>query len=188
MELESLWRAATQHPFLNQVRVAGIAESAFDRWLIQDALFVTDLLAFQARLLARAPRPAQTVLAGGCLALAEELDWFQVQAARRGLDLAQPPLPETLAYRALLGELEARPYDDAVTALWVLEQVYLLAWSTVGAAGISGKYQLFVEHWTALGFESYVGALEVLASPAGRDDLIRTVLEREIDFGQMALT
>ena len=61
-----------------------ITDSAFDRWLGQDALFVGDLLTFQARLLARAPRPAQAVLAGGCVALVAELDWFEVQAARRG--------------------------------------------------------------------------------------------------------
>jgi len=53
----------------------------------QDAVFVGDLLTFQARLLARAPRPAQGVLAGECVALVAELDWFEVQAARRGIDL-----------------------------------------------------------------------------------------------------
>ena len=103
--------------------------SAFDRWLVQDALFVGDLLTFQARLLARAPRTAQAVLAGGCVALVAELDWFEGQAVRRGIDLEQPALPATLAYRELLGRLDAAPYEAAVTALWVLERVYLLAWS-----------------------------------------------------------
>jgi formylaminopyrimidine deformylase / aminopyrimidine aminohydrolase len=36
------------------------------------------------------------VLAGGCVALVAELDWFEVQAARRGIDLGQPALPATL--------------------------------------------------------------------------------------------
>ena len=95
--LDRLWTAATRHPFLDAVREGTITDSAFDRWLGQDALFVGDLLTFQARLLARAPRPAQAVLAGGCVALVAELDWFEVQAARRGIDLGQPALPATLA-------------------------------------------------------------------------------------------
>ncbi len=79
--LDALWTAATRHPFLDAVRDGTIADDAFNRWLAQDALFVADLLTFQARLLARAPRPAQGVLAGGCVALVDELDWFEVQAA-----------------------------------------------------------------------------------------------------------
>ena len=100
--LDPLWTAATRHPFLDAVREGTITDLAFDRWLGQDAVFVGDLLTFQARLLARAPRPAQGVLAGGCVALVAELDWFEVQAARRGIDLGQPALPATLAYRPTL--------------------------------------------------------------------------------------
>src|SRR6476646_11894272 len=77
---DPLWTAATHHPFLEAVRDGTITDSAFDRWLVQDALFVADLLTFQARLLARAPRAAQPVLAGGCVALVAELDWFEEQA------------------------------------------------------------------------------------------------------------
>jgi len=134
------------------VREGTITDSAFDRWLGQDALFVGDLLTFQARLLARAPRPAQAVLAGGCVALVAELDWFEVQAARRGIDLGQPALPATLAYGELLGRLDAAPYAVAVTALWVLERVYLLAWAS--AASNTSPFGEFVEHWTAPGFAS----------------------------------
>ena len=59
--------------FLMRCVRARLPDAAFDRWLGQDALFVGDLLTFQARLLARAPRPAQAVLAGGCVALVAEL-------------------------------------------------------------------------------------------------------------------
>lgn len=40
---------------------------------MQDYRFVSDLLVFQARLLARAPRSTHTVLAGGAMALVDEL-------------------------------------------------------------------------------------------------------------------
>ena len=38
--LDRLWTAATRHPFLDAVRAGTITDSAFDRWLGQDALFV----------------------------------------------------------------------------------------------------------------------------------------------------
>src|SRR3712207_9581992 len=66
------WRAATRHPFLDAVRDGTVPVAAFDTWLVQAARFVADLLRFQARLLARAPRPAQAVLAGGLVALVDE--------------------------------------------------------------------------------------------------------------------
>ena len=183
--LNALWTAATRHPFLDAVREGTIRDLAFDRWLGQDALFVGDLLTFQARLLARAPRPAQAVLAGGCLALVEELDWFEVQAARRGLDLGQPALPATLAYGELLRRLDAKPYEAAVTALWVLERVYLLAWAS--AASSTSPFREFVEHWAAPGFEGYVDALGELAILDGQDDLVGDVLSHEVAFWDMAL-
>jgi formylaminopyrimidine deformylase / aminopyrimidine aminohydrolase len=143
---DSLWTAATHHPFLDAVRDGTITDAAFDRWLAQDALFVADLLIFQARLLARAPRQAQTALVGGCSALVAELDWFEDQAARRGLHLQAPPLPATLTYRELLQRLDAAPYEAAITALWVIERVYLLGWTS--AASDSTPFAEFVEHWS----------------------------------------
>jgi thiaminase len=183
--LDALWAAATRHPFLDAVREGTISDSTFDRWLGQDALFVADLLTFQARLLARAPRPAQGVLAGGCVALVAELDWFEVQAGRRGIDLGQPALPATLAYRDLLLRLDTAPYHAAVTALWVLERVYLLAWGT--AASSTSPFTEFVQHWTEPGFADYVDALGELAVTDGQDDLVGDVLSHEVAFWDMAL-
>ena len=184
--LDSLWTSATRHPFLDAVREGTISDVAFDRWLAQDALFVGDLLRFQARLLARAPRAAQSVLAEGCVALVAELDWFEVQAARRSLDLGQPALPATSAYRELLLRLDAAPYDDAMTALWVLERVYLLAWTS--ASSSTTPFVEFTEHWTAPGFADYVEALGGLATPDGCDEVVGEVLMHEIAFWDMALT
>ena len=183
--LDDLWTAATRHPFLDAVREGTITADAFDRWLAQDVLFVADLLWFQARLLARAPRSSQRVLAGGCAALVDELDWFDEQAARRGLDLAQPALDATLAYRSLLERLDAAPFDDAVTALWALERVYLLAWTT--ATSPSSPLREFTEHWTHPGFADYVEQLGAIAVPSGRDELIAEVLTLEVAFWDMAL-
>jgi formylaminopyrimidine deformylase / aminopyrimidine aminohydrolase len=181
---DDLWTAATTHPFLDAVRDGTIAATAFDRWLRQDALFVADLLIFQSRLLARAPRAAQRVLVGGCAALVAELDWFCEQAARRGIDLVNEPLPATLAYRDLLRRLDDEPFAVAVTALWVIERVYLLGWTS--AAPAAAPLDEFVEHWTTPDFAGYVEELGKLASPGRHDNVVSAVLTLEVAFWDMA--
>ena len=180
-----LWNAATRHPFLDAVRDGTITDSAFDRWLAQDAVFVADLLTFQARLLGRAPRSAQATLAGGCVALVEELDWFEAQAARRGIDSGQPALPPRSPTGICSDGLDAAPFGAAVTALWALERVYLLAWTV--AASPASPFSEFTDHWTTPGFADYVEALGALAEPSGHDDLIVDVLTHEVAFWDMAM-
>ena len=182
-----LWRAATRHPFLDAVRDGTIPVAAFDTWLVQDARFVADLLRFQARLLARAPRPAQAVLAGGLVALVDELAWFEEQAAVRGLDLGTPALPATAAYAELLERLDAADVGTALTALWTIERTYLDAWS--GASPGAPQYRAFVEHWTQPGFAGYVAGLEAAADgvPAPDADAVFTeVVGAESAFWAMA--
>lgn len=182
----ALWAAATRHPFLDAVRDGTLPGGALDTWLVQDARFVADLLRFQARLLARAPRSAQAVLAGGVVALVEELDWFDGLASRRGLDLAADPLPATEAYAALLDRLDAAPYAVAVTCLWAVERVYLDAWTS--ALPGAPEHRELVEHWTTPGFRDYVDGLAALAEQAGADgQLLPEVLRAEEAFWQMAL-
>ncbi|MCA1712321.1 MAG: TenA family transcriptional regulator [Actinobacteria bacterium] len=179
-----LWASATRSPFLDAVRDGTLPTGWFDTWLAQDALFVADLLRFQARLLARAPRPAQAVLAGGAVALVEELAWFEQLAEQRGLDLDADPLPATRGYADLLQRMDAAPYADAVAALWVVEKAYLDAWTSAlpGAAA----YRELVEHWTSPGFAEYVQALERLTGPAD-EALLTDVLRQEAAFWRMTL-
>jgi thiaminase/transcriptional activator TenA len=184
--LDELWQAATRHPFLLAVRDGSITTEAFDRWLVQDARYVADLLAFQARLLARAPRYAQRVLAEGCAGLVAELDWFEQQAVQRGVSLDVPRLPATRAYAELLGRLDALPYEPAVTALWALEQVYLDAWTAASGAP-SAPLAEFAEHWSSPSFRAYVAALAELATPDAHAELVAEVLAQEIAFWDMAL-
>jgi thiaminase len=123
-----VWKEPTRHPFLDAVREGRFPAGAFEAWLAQDYLFVGDALAFQARLLARTPRPARAVLAGGLVAIEAELGWFEEQAERLGLALDTPRHPATVAYRDLLAGLEREPYPAAITALWTIERTYLEAW------------------------------------------------------------
>ena len=184
---DRLWTAATRSPFLDGVRDGSLPVEALDTWLAQDALFIADLLPFQARLLARAPRSDQGVLAGGCVALVEELDWFERLAADRGLDLAAEPLPAMLAYRELLQRLDAAPYADALGCLHVVERVYLEAWRS--ALPGAPAYAELVEHWTTPGFAAYVDDLGAAADRAGgaEEALVAEVLRLEADFWAMAV-
>lgn len=186
------WRAATAHPFLAGVRDGSVAREGFDTWLAQDARFVADLLWFQARLLARAPGPARAVLAGGAVALVEELAWFEEQAAVRGLALEARPEPATEHYAALLRRLDNAEPGIALTALWAIERVYLDAWSS--ALPGAPAYRDVVAHWTTPAFAGYVAALERAADGALRGDqsgeaadAVRQVLAAERAFWDMAV-
>lgn len=181
------WARATRHPFLTAVRDGTLPDGAFDTWLVQDSLFVADLLTFQARLLARAPRPAQAVLAAGAVSLVAELDWFADQAAARGLDLGTAPLPATSSYAALLRRLDAADVGTALTALWTIERTYLDAWSAARPG--APAYREFVDHWTVPGFAGYVAALRVAADASGPPDgaVFAEVVAAEIAFWDMAL-
>jgi thiaminase len=182
------WRNATDHPFLRGVRDGTVPRAAFDTWLVQDARFVGDLLHFQARLLARAPRPAQAVLAGGAVALVAELTWFEELAAARALALDAPALPATWAYAALLDRLDAADVPTALTALWTIERTYQDAWS--GAAPAASPYREFVEHWTAPGFAGYVAGLAAAADALPAAEPTRVfdeVVAAEVAFWDMAL-
>lgn len=193
-ELPELWLEATQHPFLDSV-AAGTPEP-FGRWLPQDVLFLGDLITFQARLVARAPRSAQAVLAGGVVGLIDELDWFDDTALTLELPPSAPPHPTTSAYRDLLTRLDAGPYTCAVVGLWVLERVYLDAWRYAARSCSSKTYLGAIEHWTDPAFAAYVTGLEAAADEALTDpsvdlpalrDTVREVLEHEIAFWTMAL-
>jgi thiaminase len=184
------WRGATEHPFLADVRDGSVPVAAFDTWLVQDARFVADLLRFQARLLARAPRPAQAVLAAGAVSLVEELAWFEEQASVRGLDLATPALPATEAYAALLERLDAADAGTALTALWTIERTYLDAWSHARPG--APAYREFVAHWTVPGFAGYVAGLaaaaeDVLGGGVPDEQVFLELVAAETAFWDMAV-
>lgn len=71
----SEWRRAMRPLFLDAVRDGALPAVAFDTWLVQDARFVAGLLPLQARLPARAARPAQAVLAVGGVLVRNRRPW-----------------------------------------------------------------------------------------------------------------
>ena len=187
------WRAATRSPFLDAVRDGSLPPHAFAAWLGQDYLFVGDLLVFQSRLVARAPRSAQAVIASGVVALEAELTWFEALAAEHGITQAER-LGPTERYHTLLESLDAAAYTVAGVGLWAVERAYLDAWRSA-APGVDA-YRRFVEHWTVPAFGSYVEGLAAaadqalsVATPDEQADAVATFLQvaqLEADFWQMA--
>jgi formylaminopyrimidine deformylase / aminopyrimidine aminohydrolase len=121
------WRKAIRHPFLDGVRECTLPEGVFERWLVQDYLFVLDGLAFQSRLIPRAPQRDQALIIGGLAALEAELGWFEEKARERKLALDASRHPTNVAYGEFLASLEDEPYPAAIVALWALELAYLEA-------------------------------------------------------------
>lgn len=191
-----LWREATHHPFLEGLREGTLPDGAFRMWLVQDYLFVNDLLVFQSRLLARSPRPAQAIIAGGLVALEVELSWFEGLAEQRGLALGASRRPATAAYRDLLSRLDGDSYAVGIVALWAIERAYLEAWA--GIAPGHPDYREFVEHWTVPEFAGYVSGLEEAADAALErvsadergeiEEAFREVSRLERDFWEMAFS
>ncbi len=158
------WREAIRHRFLDGVRTGTLPAGAFETWLVQDYLFVLGGLAFQSRLIPRAPRRDQALLIGGLAALEAELGWFEAKASERALALDAFPRPANAAYGEFLTNLEREPYASNITALWALELAYLEAWRN--AAPGHPDYRPFVEHWTTPEFADYVSGLEQAADAA----------------------
>jgi thiaminase/transcriptional activator TenA len=181
----SEWDRAVTHPFLEGVRDGSLPIPAFDLWLEQDYLFVSDLLGFQARLLALAPRKAQHPIASGLVGLVSELDWFEAQAQKRELRLQQAPTPITESYRSALDDLLGKGFEPAMTALWALERIYFEAW--MGASPGTPEYAPYIEHWTQVEFGQYVQDLEAHAGGGhGAESAFLEICKLEHDFWEMA--
>lgn len=159
-----LWRAATQHPFLDGARDGTLRGATFDRWLEQDRLFMEALARAWGLVLAEAPSEDLGLLSDGIAAFVAEVEWFERIGAERGLVIPAEPFLVTAEYNAHLMATARQPYPVALAALWVVEAAYLEAWRTARPG--SPEYRAFVEHWTDDAFAAFVLRLEVAADRA----------------------
>ncbi len=185
-----LWRAATHHAFLDEVRDGTLAPAAFARWLAQDYHFAVALTRTEARALACAPREDLELLLGGIQAMVAELDWFESKASEREVDLNVSLHRTARAYIDYLHGLTYESYSVQLTALWALELAYLEGWRT--ALPGAPAFREFVEHWTIDAYTEYVDALEAAVNRAigrGGDaerEAFRWVAKYEQAFWEMA--
>jgi thiaminase/transcriptional activator TenA len=160
---------------------------AFRRWLAQDYLFAKDLTAFQAILLAKAPRDCHKALVGGLGALEKELEWFESHAGRLQVDLEIPPHPTCRRYTDfLLRCAYTEVYPVLVAMLFGVEASYLAAWSAFAPAGL---YAEFFARWSSADFTAYVEALGGLADRhphQAAQQYFNEILVHEREFWKMS--
>ncbi len=181
-----LWRAATQAPFLEAAAAGTLPEPAFRRWLAQDYLFASGLTAYQAIMLAKAPRAAHRVLISGLAALDDELEWFESHAQRLGVELSVRPHPTCRAYLDfLMRSAYSAPWPVLTAILFGVEVSYLAAWSAFTA---TGPYAEFIARWSSPTFRRYVDELASLAlrhPHEAAQESFNQVLLYERDFWHM---
>ncbi len=182
-----LWDEATHYPFLDALAAGSLAEDAFRRWLAQDYLFAKDLMAFQAILLAKAPRDWHKSLIGGLAALEKEMDWFESHAVRLQLNLDIRPHPTCRRYTDFLMRCAyTQPQPVLLAILFGVEASYLAAWSALVPSGPCAE---FIERWSSADFAAYVAALGKLAERHPHEaaqEHFNEVLTHEAEFWKMS--
>ncbi len=159
-----VWERAVVHPFLDQCADASIEAEAFNRWLIQDRLFVLEFTRLAGRLVQTCPVAHLDTLLGGMVALKDELLWFQAKGAERQLELDVKPLQTCTDYRAFMRGLYDAPYAVQAAAFWAIERAYNEAWQRPGP--MKPPYDEFADRWGNPGFSAYVEQLAAQADEA----------------------
>ncbi|CAF1133896.1 unnamed protein product [Adineta steineri] len=193
---DKLFRASSEHEFIQLVSNGQIKQQQFDRWLTQDYLFVTLLCRFVAHVLVNAPRQDYKILISGLSTLEEELTWFENKLKEKNINIEDiKPLPANLNYQNWINELisSKKSYLSLITTYYAIEICYYQAWKSVK----NRDYQEYADRWGSKEFEQYIDQLRVSvdnASITASDDdkndashLWNTIMEFEIDFWNMAI-
>ncbi len=190
------WEQATVHPFLDQCADGSIQPQQFQTWLVQDYHFVTDFTRLLAKTLATAPVAHFDVLLSGLHALQDELNWFRVKAAERGLTLDVERQEACTRYCTWMQQWSEQAYAVQATAVWAIELAYNQGWQRPGPMKV--PYAEFAERWGNTLFTEYVKQLEqqadealAAASPdiqADAEAAFKEVALQEKSFWQMAFT
>ncbi|KAA8496654.1 Bifunctional TENA-E protein [Porphyridium purpureum] len=166
--LEKEWdRAAVSHPFLVAVRSGTIDPAQFERWLVQDYLFVQQFVRFAGSVLSRAPNMSDVkLLLAGIGALTDEIEHFERALDERGLAFRDAtPLKATEQYTTQLRVwATSLTWPELISVFWAIENVYNQAWSSCRDA--HSPYKEWVERWANHAFSEYVAALDRTAKNA----------------------
>lgn len=181
-----LWARGIRAAFLDGIGDGSLPKEAFDRWLVQDYLFVLGFTRFAALAAARTPRPGQSLLIGGLAALDLELGWFEGHAEERGLDLASAPHPTCRRYvDFLIAAAYSQPFEVVLAIFYGVEVAYTVAW---GKLESRGPYAEFIGRWTHPDFVDYVRQLAKLTAAhphPGQQAAFNEVMRHEHDFWRM---
>ncbi len=163
-EQEALERIAAE-PFLEGLADGSLPDPCLDAWLREDWHFVVAMRRSLGVLVAEAPDEETVDLVGAAFPVVRaELDRFEGEIARRGVDLGAGPGPVVGAFNeAVRAAFSAGP-ASALASYWALEHAYWWAWSRVRArVGADGPYGGWIENWSSPEFATFVSALADLA-------------------------
>ena len=189
-----LWQEATEHLFMERCKLGTIKPEQFDRWLVQDFLFVIDLMRMVARVLATAPPHHFDVIMGVLVSLRGELRWLGKKAGERKIKLHLKKQPTCQEFCEFMFYIATKNYAVQATAFWAIEQAFNQGWQLLGK--MPYPYDEFAERWGNPEFSEYVKYLEAQANEALKDapekvqkqaeDAFLQVVRLEKDFWQMA--
>ena len=181
-----LWDLGTHAEFLDAVGDGSLPEDVFNRWLVQDYLFVKGFAAFASLTVSRTPRPAQSLLIAGLSALDDELDWFEAYAEAKSIDLGAELHTACQRYvDFLIAAGYSQPFQVLLAIFYGVEVAYTVAWGRLEA---QGPYAEFISRWTHEDFQTYVRALLRIADEhlhPGQQEMFDQVMRHERDFWQM---
>ncbi len=200
---QALWDQATSHPFPRELRAGTLPLAKFQRYFLQDYLFLRQFVVLLALGIAKAPdmataRPLARFLAG---VLEGEEGLFRRAFREWGWPAARYERPRAHPATRAMGGFMARMaheglFTEVLTALVVTESVYL-AWASRRAPPSSRPLPWVYREWTAIHasreFRRFVGWLEQTldAQPLSRRQqarvaaLFEQTLRHEVAFWEM---
>jgi thiaminase/transcriptional activator TenA len=200
----ALWERVVTHPFVLALGADTLPLEKFQRYLLQDHIFLRDLVRLVALAVAKAPdldsARRLTTFLHGVLEGEESLfrDTFRSWGVAPQGDHGTTPAPVTRAFGDHLVRLAYEGgFPSAVAALAVTEGTYL-DWATrlvrAGAVPRTPIYRAWVDIHSNPEFAGFVAWLHarlddiplVLAERQGLDDVVRTCLRYEAEFWDYA--
>ncbi|KMT16235.1 hypothetical protein BVRB_3g053910 [Beta vulgaris subsp. vulgaris] len=203
---DSVYTAATRHPFIHSIRDGSVDLSSFKTWLGQDYLFVRRFIPFVASVLLKACKESDDesdmeVILAGLASLNDEIHWFKKEAAKWDVQLnAVTPQKTNQNYCRFLESLMQPEvnYTVAITAFWAIEAVYQLSFAHCleDDAKTPPELRAACERWGNEGFGKYCDSLRMIAnrclSKALEDVQVKAevtllqVFELEVEFWNMS--
>jgi thiaminase/transcriptional activator TenA len=159
-ERDTLARIADE-PFLSGLAEGSLTDACLDAWLCEDWHFVTSMRRTLGVLVHDGPDEETVDLVGGAFpVIRAELDRFEGEIERRGLDVGPAPGRVVADFNAAVHSAFSAGPASALASYWALEHAYWWAWSRIRERiGISGPYGGWIDNWSSPEFAAFVGEL-----------------------------
>lgn len=159
-ERETLEQVADE-PFLAGLAQGSLPDACLDAWLREDWHFVTAMRRTLGTLVRNAPDEATVDLVGGAFpVIRAELDRFDGEIERRGVDMSAAPSPVVTDFNEAVEAAFTAGPGSALASYWSLEHAYWWAWSRVRErVGVSGPYRVWIDNWSSPEFAAFVSDL-----------------------------